>query len=79
MASIQVSLLLSLYFTKLTWHLGQNQAEVIMKVINDYGIASKVGYFMMDNASNNDTMMKALSTSSYNLSLRLECLLIIIL
>jgi hypothetical protein len=33
-----------------------------MEVINDYGIALKVGYFMMDNASNNDTMIYALST-----------------
>jgi len=36
-----------------------------MKVINDYGIVSKVGYFMMDNASNNDTMIEALSASMY--------------
>jgi len=36
-----------------------------MEVINDYGIASKVGYFMMDNASNNDTMIEALSTRTY--------------
>jgi hypothetical protein len=41
-------------------HSGQNIAGSIMKVINDYGIASKVGYFMMDNADNNDTMMEAL-------------------
>jgi hypothetical protein len=33
----------------------------IMEVINEYGIASKVGYFVMDNASNNDTMIVALS------------------
>jgi hypothetical protein len=37
-----------------------------MQVINDYGIASKVGYFMMDNADNNDTMMEALSIRTYN-------------
>jgi hypothetical protein len=36
-----------------------------MKVINDYGIASKVGYFIMDNAPNNDTMMEALSIYMY--------------
>jgi hypothetical protein len=46
-------------------HSGQNQAESIMEVINDYGIASKVGYFMMDNASNNDIMMESLSTRTY--------------
>lgn len=43
-------------------HTGENQSQVIMKVIEEYGIASKVGYFMMDNAENNETMMKALSS-----------------
>ena len=42
-------------------HSGHNIAGCVMQVINDYGIASKVGYFMMDNADNNDTMMEALS------------------
>jgi hypothetical protein len=44
-------------------HSGENQAQLVMKVIEEYGIASKVGYFMMDNAENNETMMKAISTS----------------
>ena len=43
-------------------HSGPNMADCVMDIINDYGIASKVGYFMMDNADNNGTMMKALST-----------------
>jgi hypothetical protein len=43
-------------------HTGQNQAKLIMGVIEEFGIASKVGYFMMDNAENNDTMIRALST-----------------
>ncbi|KID81519.1 transposase-like protein [Metarhizium guizhouense ARSEF 977] len=43
-------------------HSGPNMADCVMEIINDYGIASKVGYFMMDNADNNGTMMKALST-----------------
>jgi hypothetical protein len=47
-------------------HSGYNIANCIMQVINDYGIASKVGYFMMDNADNNDTMMEALSICMYN-------------
>ena len=47
-------------------HSGQNIAGCIMQVINDYGIASKVGYFMMDNADNNDTMMEALSVRTYS-------------
>jgi hypothetical protein len=43
-------------------HTGQKQADSIIEVINDYGIALKVRYFMIDNANNNDTMMEALST-----------------
>ncbi|OWT42446.1 BED zinc finger domain-containing protein [Pochonia chlamydosporia 170] len=39
-------------------HSGPNMADCVMEIINDYGIASKVGYFMMDNADNNGTMMK---------------------
>src|SRR5258706_2717386 len=43
-------------------HSGHNIAGCIMQVINDYGIASKRGYFMMDNADTHDTMMVALTT-----------------
>jgi hypothetical protein len=43
-------------------HTGDNQARLIMRVIEEYGIASKLGYFMMDNAENNETMMRALSS-----------------
>lgn len=42
-------------------HTGDNQAQLIYTVLEEYGILSKVGYFMMDNASNNDTMMLSLS------------------
>src|ERR1700736_2423191 len=51
-------------------HSGQNQAESVIRVINDYGIALKVGYFVMDNASNNDTMIEALSTCTYTAHLQ---------
>ena len=47
-------------------HSGPNIAGCIMQIVNDYGIASKVGYFMMDNADNNDTMMAALSPPTYH-------------
>jgi hypothetical protein len=36
-----------------------------MKVINNYKITSKVRYFVIDNAFNNNTIIKALSTSMY--------------
>lgn len=38
-------------------HTGENQAGYVMKAIVDFGITSKLGYFMLDNASNNDTLM----------------------
>ena len=46
-------------------HTGENQAFIIMSIIKEFGIASKVGYFMMDNAANNETMMKALSVCRF--------------
>jgi hypothetical protein len=42
-------------------HEGINLAPYIMDVIRDWGIASKLGYFQMDNAGNNDTMLKEVS------------------
>ena len=42
-------------------HTGEHLASKIMEVVETYGIASKLGYFMMDNASNNDIMMFKLS------------------
>ena len=42
-------------------HTGENQSQLVMRVIEEYGIASKVGYFMMDNAENNETMIRNLS------------------
>jgi hypothetical protein len=35
-------------------HSGQNQAAVILKVINDYKIGKRIGFFMLDNAASND-------------------------
>jgi hypothetical protein len=42
-------------------HSGENMAEAIMEFIREYGIASKVGYFMMDNAANMNTMIDKVS------------------
>ncbi len=36
-------------------HSGENQAEVIIQVIKDYALECKIGYFVTDNATNNDT------------------------
>jgi hypothetical protein len=42
-------------------HTGKNQSQLVMRVIEEYRIASKVGYFMIDNAENNETMIRSLS------------------
>lgn len=36
-------------------HSGENIAQAILEVINDFEITSRLGYFVLDNASNNDT------------------------
>ena len=46
-------------------HKGENLALVLMDVIFNWEIAVMLGYIVMDNASNNDTMMQSLSTSMY--------------
>lgn len=46
-------------------HNGENLAVAILQVVEDWGLASKLGYFVMDNASNNDTMMRCLSLGLY--------------
>jgi hypothetical protein len=48
-------------------HTGENLSVPALAVIKEWGIQDNLGYFMMDNADNNDTMMKsiALSKGSY--------------
>jgi hypothetical protein len=41
-------------------HTGQNISAIIYEVAKKFGIADKLGYFMMNNASNNDTALKHL-------------------
>ncbi|KAF6524766.1 hypothetical protein HZS61_010561 [Fusarium oxysporum f. sp. conglutinans] len=42
-------------------HDGSHLAVAILKVVDEWGFASKLGYFMMDNAGNNNTIMRSLS------------------
>ncbi|KAF6518360.1 hypothetical protein HZS61_002438 [Fusarium oxysporum f. sp. conglutinans] len=42
-------------------HDSSHLAVAILKVVDEWGFASKLGYFVMDNAGNNDTMMRSLS------------------
>lgn len=41
-------------------HSGENQAYIVMNVVEDYGIVTQIGYFVSDNADSNDTVMNAL-------------------
>jgi hypothetical protein len=62
-------------------HTGENQAEIIIEIIKDYEIEDRVGYFVTDNASNNDTAVDAVLrslcphlTSAQRVARRLRCL-----
>jgi hypothetical protein len=46
-------------------HGGEDQAPFIMDVINDYGFANKLGFFVMDNADSNDKMMRFLALGEF--------------
>ncbi len=42
-------------------HSGEAIAENFLQVVDSYGVRDKVGYFTLDNAYNNDTMMRAVA------------------
>jgi hypothetical protein len=42
-------------------HSGEAIAETFLWFINSYGIQDKIGYFTLDNAYNNDTMLQAVA------------------
>ncbi len=39
-------------------HSGQNQARLVIKTLTSYKIQNRLGHFVMDNASTNDTLME---------------------
>jgi hypothetical protein len=47
-------------------HSGANIAAHLLEVIEDFDIASNLGYFQADNASNNDTACSELSIRTYD-------------
>ena len=47
-------------------HTGEKQAAYVMGALVEFGITHKLGYVMLDNASNNDTLMKHLEESTLN-------------
>lgn len=44
-------------------HSGENQARVVLDVLNDFEIRNKLGYMVMDNVGINDTLINAIATS----------------
>ncbi len=42
-------------------HSGLNQALLVLKVLEDYGIRNKLGYMVMDNAHTNDTLISVIA------------------
>ena len=45
-------------------HTGENLSQYILQAIDDFDITSRLGYFQMDNAPNNDTMLREISIGS---------------
>jgi hypothetical protein len=45
-------------------HTGENLSQYVLQVIQDYGITSRLGYLQMDNASNNDSLIRVLSVGT---------------
>ena len=46
-----------------TTHTGENITKEIVDILSSYNIIDKIGYFTLDNASNNDTAMAAIAKS----------------
>ena len=42
---------------------GENIAKILLKLLDKYNIYDKISYIIIDNASNNDTIIKALKSS----------------
>ena len=45
-------------------HTGENLAPIVLAILQDYNITYKLGYIQMDNATNNDTLIAALSSGT---------------
>ena len=46
-------------------HSGANQAQIVLDVIGEYKIGGRIGYFMLDNASSNDTAVDLILKTLY--------------
>ncbi|KAM5529528.1 transposase-like protein [Fusarium oxysporum f. sp. phaseoli] len=46
-------------------HSGENMADVLLHIFDDYGISGRIGYFMADNASSNDACIDLVLKALY--------------
>jgi len=46
-------------------HSGENMADALLHIFNDYKISGRIGYFMADNASSNDTCVDLVLQALY--------------
>ncbi|KAG6995755.1 hypothetical protein G7Y79_00042g078600 [Physcia stellaris] len=58
----QQTLLLALKKVQKT-HSGENLTQIVLQTLDDYEIRNNLSYFVMDNAKNNDTMLKTISNT----------------
>lgn len=49
-------------------HSGEKMAIIILNVFSTYAIRNKLGYFAMDNATNNDTMVEAIARNFHEIN-----------
>jgi hypothetical protein len=54
-------------------HTGENLSVPVLEVIKEWDIQDNLGYFMMDNADNNDTMMASIALGKGPLFLKFRC------
>ncbi len=47
-------------------HSGANLARIVERVVDDFGIRPKLGYFVMDNATSNDQLVQTIARSINN-------------
>lgn len=46
-------------------HTGENLSRYILEALDGFNITTQLGYFQMDNASNNDTLIREISTGKW--------------
>jgi hypothetical protein len=53
-------------------HSGENQCKVFVEVLQEYGVQHKIGFLIMDNATNNDTLMEHLENAQLDAGFRFD-------